>query len=198
MSKNKKTLKTYETIAGEYAKINAFNETVQLQRELFHSFLKEGLIYDFGCGTGRDVAAFNEMGYETKGFDASHAMLKIAKSTFPNLYFEKFDMLSDECSIKEQPDGIWSCASLLHFDKKDFEIVFIKLVNLLKVNGFFYFSVKIRSEIKDEFVNGRFFQYYTKEFLDEFISKNNNLEVLHYEENQSKTDCFGSYFLRKI
>lgn len=198
MNKNKETLKTYEKIAKQYSELNASNETITQHQILFHSLLKKGIIYDFGCGTGRDVKYFSEIGYQVKGFDASESMLDIAKKNFPNNHFQKLDMLTKEWDIAERPNGIWACASLLHFNEKDFKEVFNKLVNLLNHNGILYFSLKLKSELSNEFVDGRFFQYYTKELLDNFISEFNELSLIHYEENKSKNDTFGSYFLKKI
>lgn len=198
MNHNKKTLETYKKIAKQYAKTNEKNDVVQFQREKFASFLQEGrMIYDFGCGTGRDVYAFNRMGYKAIGFDASEEMLSAAKEKYPNESFLRLNMLEKDWEIAEKPDAIWACASLLHFEKEDFINVFKKLMRLLKSDGYFYFSVKIKPTVSTEVVEGRFFQYYTKEWLDEFIQTFNELEILYYEENKRGSDCFSSYFLKK-
>lgn len=198
MNNNSKTLRTYEKISKEYAEINAVNDAVQLQRELFDSYLKKGTIYDFGCGTGRDVHAFSQMGYEAIGFDGSEAMLSVAKKMYPGHPFRQLDMLEPNWGIEDKPDGIWACASLLHFENDGFIRVFNRLAELLKNGGIMYFSVKVKSILSTEFIDGRFFQYYTREWLDDFIKTFRELDILRYEENENRSDCFSSYFLKKM
>lgn len=197
MKNNKETLKTYERIAQTYATLNADNETIRSHRERFNTYLNEGVVYDLGCGTGRDVYAFTQMGYKAFGFDGSEAMLAMAKQTYPHMYFEQLDMLESDWGLTTKADGIWSCASLLHFEVDDFKNVFSKIITQLKDDGVFYCSLKIKPSVSSDTVDGRFFQYYSKQWLDNFIESFTVLDVLHYEENSRGNDTFASYFIKK-
>ena len=41
-----------------------------------HRFLKDGLILDLGCGTGRVAKHYADLGYQVVGLDISEEMLK--------------------------------------------------------------------------------------------------------------------------
>lgn len=198
MNKNKLTLSTYNEISETYGEKNRLNDTVQMQQYQFAKYLQEGAIYDFGCGTGRDVNAFTQMGFETVGFDGSQAMLDTANRLYPGNRFHHFDMLTPEWDFATRPNGIWACASLLHFERNDFVSVFAQLVDLLDDNGLFYLSLKTRENLSSEITGGRFFQYYPKEWLDRFIDSYPELEILHCEQSDRNEDSFVSYYLRKL
>ena len=62
-----------------------FNDTVHVNmNEFYEAFLplvkKEGRILDIGCGSGRDIKAFLDRGFDVVGFDASYEMVKKASS----------------------------------------------------------------------------------------------------------------------
>lgn len=195
MKKNERTLQTYNGIAREYAALNNGNETMKHYHIVFDTLLKDGdTIYDVGCGTGRDVAVFTKWGYNVIGMDASEGMLQVAREMYPNCRFEHRNILTDTESL-EEVNGIWACASLLHFTEQEFREVFQTLAKKLKEGGIFYLSLKLKDKMYGEEIDGRYFQYFTEEYLLERFEKE-GLLLLHSEQNQRGQDVFGSYFLQ--
>lgn len=195
MKKNERTLQTYNEIAKEYAVLNNGNEKMKHYHLVFDTLLKGGgTIYDVGCGTGRDVAAFTKWGYNVMGLDASEGMLQVARETYPDCCFEEHNLLTDAESLQEV-NGIWASASLLHFTEQEFREVFHILAKKLKEGGVFYLSLKLKDKMYGEEIDGRYFQYFTEEYLLERFEKE-GLLLLHSEQNQRGQDVFGSYFLQ--
>jgi SAM-dependent methyltransferase len=79
------------------------------------------------------------MGYEVDAFDASSAMVELARqhSGLP-VQLMTFSELDD----KAQYDGIWCCASLLHVPSSKLPAVMQKLADALKPGGVWYVSFK--------------------------------------------------------
>jgi len=96
-------------------------------------------ILDAGCGSGRDVKAFSEMGFDVEAFDASVELVELARQLsgkpVAQMRFQDVDMV-------ERYDGIWCCASLLHVSEAELPGVMTKLAMALKPGGVGYLSFK--------------------------------------------------------
>ena len=198
MNINNRTLERYDEIVEEYVETNKGNGEIKLQSEIFLSLLFGKKILDVGCGFGRDTDFFSSKGFNSIGIDASEGMLRKANSLYPNRLFRKFNLLIDDYSTLGQFDGIWACASLLHFDLHQFKEVLNSLVGSLKGNGVLYISMKTCSENGSYDDSGRWFQLYSSREL-EIIFKNLGLELIEKKENiiQSSNLIFTSFFLKK-
>ncbi len=109
-------------------------------RKKFASYLpSEASVIDLGCGSGRDVMAFSDMGHRAVGLDASKNLVELAKERL-----EIRAVVGDMSSwIAGEPyDGIWCCASLNHLTEKERERFFKNLRNNLKKGGVIYISIK--------------------------------------------------------
>ena len=85
-------------------------------RSRFTSCLPEqALILDFGCGSGRDTRAFLEAGYRVEAADGS-AELCARASEYAGIPVKQ--MLFSELDERDRYDGIWACASILHFPRR--------------------------------------------------------------------------------
>ena len=146
-----------------------FNDTHKLDmQDIYNKFIphlpKGGKILDAGCGSGRDIKKFSELGYDAIGFDASKDMVKRANSLTNgkvlHLHFEEINWINEF-------DGIWACASLLHVPEKNFKSVGTKLYKSLKINCPFYLSFKYgyREYVKDN----RFFQCHDEKSLENLM-----------------------------
>lgn len=133
------TLHYYQNHAQDF-----FDGTVNVDMtplyEAFTQHLPHGArVLDAGCGSGRDAKAFHEMGYQVDAFDASSAMVELAKQ-HTGLPVQL--MTFSEIDGKAQYDGIWCCASLLHVPSSELPEVMQKLADALKPGGVWYVSFK--------------------------------------------------------
>ncbi len=166
------TLEYYNNNAEEYV-ARTRNIDIAEQQDIFLHFLPSpSLILDAGCGSGRDIKAFTDLGHTVTGIDASSSLIKLAAE-----YSNQKCLLLPFQDIKWNHvfDGIWACASLLHIKKTEIKNVILKLRNALKSNGVMYISLR---EGKDErtLSDGRYFSNYS---LDEFTDVINSVSRLN-------------------
>ena len=142
------------------------------QYELFLKYMpKKGFILDVGFGSGRDMKYFNKKGYFVFGIDITEAFVANIKKQG---YQARVQSVED-FNTKNEYNGIWACASLLHVKKENLDKAMTNLKNALKPKGILYASFKYGHEevIKDE----RYFNY-----IDEFdiacLSNTTGLKVL--------------------
>ncbi len=131
-----------------------------------------GLILDVGCGTGRDAAAFRKMGFEVLPFDASAVMVEMcARATgLKPLHMRFADM-----AFREEFDGVWACASLIHVPKGSMRGILKRCSRALKESGIFFGSFR-RGE-GEEVQDGRFFSFYNELTLTEEMRRVPELRV---------------------
>ena len=143
-------------------------------RKKFAAYLPaEAYVADLGCGSGRDVMCFSDMGHNAFGIDASEELIKLARERLEIKAF-RGDMSS---WITPEPcDGIWCCASLFHLNDVECERVFANLNRNLKHGGVLYFSVKTCIETgTDE--TGRYFRNFTEDDISKLVSMTEGLEI---------------------
>ncbi|PYK53459.1 MAG: SAM-dependent methyltransferase [Verrucomicrobia bacterium] len=132
-----------------------------------------GRLLDAGCGEGRDTRFFIERGYVVISFDASIGMVRKCQE-YPHAYcvhlsFSKID-------FREEFDGVWACASLLHRPFEEAKSAVVKLATALKPKGIMFVSV--RAGKGDSGENGRYFQYYDDKMVVALFAHDPRLEVL--------------------
>ena len=183
MSEQYNTLKFYNDNAKEY-----FEQTIigdlELNYKTFLNHLSENAyILDFGCGSGRDSKYFIEKGYKVRAIDGSYKMCEIA-SKYIN---QKVDCIEFK-NFKEDNvyDAIWACATILHIEEENLPDILTRMINALKNEGIIYFSFK--KGHGTEIVDGRFFNYMTKDKFDSILSNVGlDYEIKEYFESISST-----------
>lgn len=155
------TLSYYEANAIAYA-----NQTARVDlSHLYSSFLSRlppgAHILDVGCGSGRDLKAFHEKGYEAIGVDPSPSLVKIAR---------KWSGCKVEVGRAEalwfnaKFDGIWACASLLHLPRRIFPLALVNINKCLKRDGILFLSMQEGSGERAS-DDGRYFSRYSSQEL---------------------------------
>lgn len=131
-----------------------FSADISDIRDRFVRVLPEGgRILDLGCGSGRDTAAFREMGFSVEPVDGSEGMAAEAEK---NTGAPVRVLMFDELDYEDEFDGVWACSSLLHVSSTELPHVFGLVKRSLKENGVFYMSFK-----EGDFEGMRDGRYYT-------------------------------------
>lgn len=147
-------------ITAEYYKKNAksyCDNTVKVDLsevyKIFSRYLKGGdRILDAGCGSGRDIIAFRNMGYHVEAFDISPEIAPIAtENSGVNVLISTFH----EYQTSKPFAAVWCCASLVHIPLDELVGAIANLSKALIHNGIWYMSFKYgdRQQVR----NGRHF-----------------------------------------
>jgi SAM-dependent methyltransferase len=124
--------------------------------ELYSPFLKSvprnGRILDLGCGSGRDTRYFVENSYDVVAVDASSEMVAATRNVTSA---DVRQMRFDEIVFRDEFDGIWACASLLHVPKEGLADILRLCVQALRPQGVIYVSFKYGTSERE--AGGRFF-----------------------------------------
>ncbi len=125
--------------------------------KFFLKYFNGKTILDLGCGSGRDSNHFIQQNCKVYSVDNSEYAKQFAKDEY-DINVELTDIRK---GITGMYDGIWSCASLVHMNKKEVLSVLDNLKHNLNPNGLIYISLK---------------------YGDETIEKNNQVYYL-YKDN---------------
>ncbi len=141
---------TYNKIAEDWFRQHQPDSWWQEGTDKFISFLKTGAhVFDVGCGAGLASKYLVEKGLSVTGIDFSEKLVAIAKREVPRGRFLVMDM-HDTASLREQFDGLYVKASMLHIPKKEVPDMMSKLAEHLKPRGFMYVAVKGAREGEQE------------------------------------------------
>lgn len=130
-------------------------------------------VLDAGCGSGRDAAAFSQMGYDVVAFDASR---KMVEATRKRAGIPVYLMTFEDAQFDAKFNGIWACASLLHVQRARLSNVLERLAALLKPTGVLYASFKYGE--KERVKGGRYFNDLDERLLEEHLRAAPSLRLL--------------------
>lgn len=192
------TLKYYDDNIESYKEqwLNDFTKNYNFEiPDIFLSYLKSNShILDLGCGTGRDSKYFMDKGYQVTSIDGSYEMCNIARSIL-NRDVEQINFL--DINYKEEFDGVFACASLLHLDNEDLIVVLKKISSALKQNGILYTCFKYGNSTRVD--KGRFYNDMNEEKFLDLIKNIEELKIMKsWITEQYKTDTkFLNYVIKK-
>lgn len=167
-----KTLNYYNSNAVNFSEITKNVDFSEVQQTFINYLPMDAFILDFGCGSGRDTKYFLDHGYHVTATDGSEKICKIA-TDYTGIYIKQ--MLFEELNDRNQYDGIWACASILHLSKKELPDIFYKMHQALKTNGIIYTSFKYGTFEGER--NGRYFTDFTEEMFEEFARQISGLKI---------------------
>ena len=146
-------------------------------RDAYTEFLnllpQNAYILDFGCGSGRDTAAFLDRGYRVDAADGSEELCRKA-SELTGIPVKH--MLFQELEAESLYDGIWACASILHLPQDELKEVLYRIAGALKQEGILYTSFKYGSFQGER--GGRYFTDFTEDSLQIFWKDISALEII--------------------
>lgn len=166
------TLDYYNSNAADFSETTKNVDFSEVQQIFINHLSPDASILDFGCGSGRDTKYFRDHGFHVTATDGSEAICKIAFD-YTGIPVKK--MLFEELDDRNQYDGIWACASILHLSKEELSDIFQKMHRALKENGIIYTSFKYGTFEGER--NGRYFTDFTEEMFVAFIKRISELKI---------------------
>lgn len=180
----------------KYAEISSLMDIVDVRNRFISAGIPQGAsILDAGCGAGGDTLKFKEQGYKMTSFDGSEGMVEVCKQKGIECIHK--DFLSID--FKNEFDAVWAAASLLHIPPQSIEQAITNLVDALKPNGLFYFSIKKLENGFMEDSMGRLFYNPGQERLQEIFDGQNLTLIDQWDTGKQNdpTQTFINYVLKK-
>ncbi len=146
------TIEYYNKNAREFYAGTLFANVQAIQETFLEKLPMDGLILDFGCGSGRDTKYFMEKGFQVEAMDGSSKLCKMA-GEYTGIQVKQ--ALFQDLDEVDKYDGIWACSSILHVPMAAQSLIFRKMARALKANGVIYVSYKYG--VFEGKRNGRYF-----------------------------------------
>jgi len=138
-------------------------------------------ILDFGCGPGRDLKVFKDLGHEAIGLEGSERFVAMARQySGCEVWHQDFLKLALPAEIF---DGIFANASLFHVPSQELPRVQRELWAALKVNGVL-FSSNPRGENQEGWSGERYGCYHDWPRWQELLAGAGFKEIRHYYRPQ--------------
>ena len=124
-------------------------------------------ILDVGCGPGRDLRTFTELGHEAVGLEGSKELAALARANSDCPVWEQ-DFLALDLP-DERFDGIFANASLFHVPSRELPRVLRELHATLKPNGVLFAS-NPRGNNEEGWSEGRYCTFHDLESWRRYMS----------------------------
>ena len=174
-----KTLQHYSRHAAQFwAGTRDHDVTQNVEALLRHSRGTPPLrILDFGCGPGRDLAAFRARGHEPVGLEGSAELAAMAREHSGCEVWQQ-DFLALELPAARF-DGIFANASLFHVPSRELPRVLRELYAALKPGGVLFAS-NPRGHNEEGWHGGRYGAYHDLDAWRAFLEAAGFEELEHY------------------
>jgi len=134
-------------------------------------------ILDVGCGPGRDLKTFSELGHKAIGLDGALAFVEMARTqTGCEVWHQDFLQLD---LPEETFDGVFANASLFHIPAQELPRVLKQFHNTLKLGGVL-FSSNPRGANEEGWHHGRYGIYHDLESWRAYMTTAGFVELEHY------------------
>ena len=134
-------------------------------------------ILDFGCGPGRDLKTFSDLGHIAVGLDGALQFVEMARA-YSNCEVWQQDFLKLDLP-HEHFDGVFANASLFHVASQELPRVLRELRATLKPGGVL-FSSNPRGRNEEGWSGGRYGAYYDVTTWRSHVSGAGFVELAHY------------------
>lgn len=135
------TRQYYELHADEYSNATRDLQVTQLWDVMTRDLPAEALILDLGCGSGRDLRYFSDLGFSVIGLDYSYHLATLAKD-----FSHQPVVLGDIVRLPFADavfDAVWAIGSLLHIPRRSALPTLLQIHRILKPEGRFVASMKM-------------------------------------------------------
>ena len=173
------TLAHYNRHAGSFWESTRNHDVSQNRDQLLNHLQGDPpfRILDFGCGPGRDLKAFKDMGHVAIGLEGAERFVQFARSTSGcEVWHQDFLRLR---LPQEYFDGIFANASLFHVPSQELPRVLNELWATLKPGGPL-FSSNPRGENQEGWNSERYGAYHDVDRWRRFMTEAGFAEITHY------------------
>ena len=185
----------YRQHAASYAEATAKLLPVDSLERFAGLLPPSAAILDAGCGCGRDSDWFLKRGYKVDAFDLCPELVAEAQRRFaiPARVASILDL-----AATAEYDGVWACASLVHFDRDEILCALRNFSRDLKFGGILFFSVKEGQGSGHDSL-GRFFRYWNEpELRAILLEAAPDLVIAEIRTSRPSFDQQGAGFLNVI
>lgn len=149
------TLNYYNDMAERYWQGTQTHDVTQNISSLINALKGRGpfTILDFGCGPGRDLKSFRELGHKVIGMDGSRELVNMArKYSGCEVWHQNFLNLT---LPRANFDGVFANASLFHVPRTALPYVLREIYKTLKKGGALFCS-NPRGDNEESIAQGRY------------------------------------------
>ncbi|MGO9674343.1 MAG: class I SAM-dependent methyltransferase [Methylocella sp.] len=134
-------------------------------------------LLDFGCGPGRDLKAFSELGHIAIGLEGAARFADMARS-YSGCEVWRQDFLKLDLP-DEHFDGVFANATLFHIPSQELPRVLLELHACLKPGGVLFSSIP-HGNNEEGWSDGRYGVYHEPESWRRYVSAAGFVELAHY------------------
>ncbi len=176
---SKKTISHYDDNASGYFSGTKDHDVSQNIDSLLSSIKSKPpfKILDFGCGPGRDLKTFKQMGHQAIGLDGSIKFVEMAKK-FSQCEVWHQDFLNLKLP-KKKFDGIFANASIFHIPSQCLNDVLSHIYNSLKYEGVFFCS-NPKGLNYEGWSSNRYGSYYNLDLWLKIMQKKGFKKINHF------------------
>ncbi len=173
------TIAEYDRMAAAYRRGTADHDVSQNIAALLEAI--EGapphVILDLGCGPGRDLRRFTELGHEAVGLDGAAELVALARAETHCAVLHQ-DFLALDLPAGHF-DGIFANASLFHVPSSELPRVLADLASALKPRGVLFCS-NPRGSNEEGWAGGRYGCFHDLETWRAYVVAAGFSELHHY------------------
>lgn len=191
-SNKQKTIDYYDKHAQQYAQyVDDHYSTEQITT--FLGMLPETpKVLDVGSGSGRDAFIMTKANALVTGVDLSQGMIDYAQKKYPNIEFQKADMLQMPFE-NDIFDGVWAHGVLFHLESlDDVKKALQEFDRVLKPGGILHILVKLQKDsqkikiFSNQAGDSRVYRFFEKDELKSLLEQAGFQSIIleTYEENE--------------
>ena len=176
---SRRTLEHYDDSADDFWEGTRDHDVSQNYAALLDSLPGRGpfCILDFGCGPGRDLTYFRDLGHEAVGLDGAERFVEMARR-YSGCEVLHQDFLALALP-QERFDGIFANASLFHVPRRELPRVLRQLWETLKPGGVLFAS-NPRGQNEEGWNGNRYGSYHDLPSWRQYVTGAGFTELFHY------------------